>query len=175
MTRNPSLSIRNGDEPCATHPQAFLARLIETIGVAREEVVALGAPEGARAWRDAFCSEAFRPADTTDLWPRWRAAQAPEDLAEALAGVTLIEAADEREEALAIAVILREALEHDGLTAALATPDRGLAERVRAELLRWNVEIDDSGGAPLAASRAGSLARLILLGADRRPAPIGRR
>ncbi len=42
------------------------------------------------------------------------------------------------------------------------TPDRGLAERVRAELLRWNVEIDDSGGAPLAASRAGVLARLIL-------------
>ncbi len=159
-------SIRKGGEPCATHPQAFLARLIETLGVAREDVAALGAPEGARATgralRDAFCSEAFRPADTTDLWPRWRASQAPEAVKEALAGVTLIEAADEREEALAIAVTLREALEHDGLTAALATPDRGLAERVRAELLRWNVEIDDSGGASLAASRAGSLARLIL-------------
>ncbi len=160
-------AIRNGDEPCATHPQAFLARLIETLGVTRQEVVALGAPLGARAngrpEREAFCSEAFRPADTTDLWPRWRAAQAPESLTEALAGVTLIEAADEREEALTIAVILREALEHDGLTAALATPDRGLAERVRAELLRWNVEIDDSGGVSLAASRAGSLARLVLL------------
>ncbi len=153
-------SIREGGEPCATHPQAFLARLIETLGVAREEVVALS---GAGSLRDAFCSEAFRPADTTDLWPRWRAAQAPDALKEALGGVTLIEAADEREEALAIAVILREALEHEGLTAALATPDRGLAERVRAELLRWNVEIDDSGGASLAASRAGSLARLILL------------
>ncbi len=160
-------AIRTGDEPCATHPQAYLARLIETIGVTREEVVALAAPDGARAKgrpeRDAFCSEAFRPADTTDLWPRWRAAQSPETLREALAGVTLVEAADDREEALAIAVILREALEHDGLTAALATPDRGLAERVRAELLRWNVEIDDSGGATLAASRAGSLARLVLL------------
>ena len=156
-------AIRKGDEPCATHPQAFLARLIETIGVTRDEVVALGAPAGARVLREAFCSEAFRPADTTDLWPRWRAAQDPEALNQALAGVTLIEAADEREEALTIALILREALEHDGLTAALVTPDRGLAERVRAELLRWNVEIDDSGGAALGASRAGSLARLILL------------
>ena len=70
-------SLRKGDEPCATHPQAFLARLIETIGVAREDVVALGAPFGAPAQREVFCSEAFRPADTTDLWPRWRAAQSP--------------------------------------------------------------------------------------------------
>jgi ATP-dependent helicase/nuclease subunit B len=163
-------SIRKGCEPCATHPQAFLARLIETIGVAREDVVALRAPGGPRAkgrvLRDEFCSEAFRPADTTDRWPLWRAEQDPEALQAALAGVTLIEAADEREEALAIAVILREALEHDGLTAALATPDRGLAERVRAELLRWDVEIDDSGGASLGASRAGSLARLVLLALD---------
>ena len=162
-------ALHKGDEPCATHPQAFLARLIETIGAPRESVVAMGGATGARALRDAFCSEAFRPADTTDLWPRWRAAQAPEALAEALAGVALIEAADEREEALAIAVALRGALEREGRTAALATPDRGLAERVRAELLRWNVEIDDSGGASLAASRAGALARLVLLalnGAD---------
>ena len=164
-------AIRGEDEPCATHPQAFLKRLIETIGIARADVVPLGAASGALAARDAFASEVFRPADTTDLWPRWRAAQAPGAVEAALAGVALIEAADEREEALAIAVCLREALEHEGRTAALVTPDRGLAERVRAELLRWNIEIDDSGGAPLAASRAGVMARLILLaltGARRR-------
>uniref|UniRef100_UPI0035B3D519 double-strand break repair protein AddB n=1 Tax=Rhodoblastus sp. TaxID=1962975 RepID=UPI0035B3D519 len=152
-------AIRAGNEPCATHPQAFLARLIETIGVTRDEVVAL-AEMGAR---DRFASEAFRPADTTDLWAIWRADQAPGALEDTLANAALIEAADEREEALAIAVCLREALEHPGRTAALATPDRGLAERVRAELLRWNVEIDDSGGAPLAAARAGVIARLIPL------------
>jgi ATP-dependent helicase/nuclease subunit B len=154
-------TILNGDEPCATHPQAFLARLIETIGVTREEVVALGQAPAALAAREKFASEAFRPADTTDLWPLWRQQQG-QDVAAALADVTLIEALDEREEALAIAVALREALETPGRTAALVTPDRGLAERVRAELLRWNVDIDDSGGAPLAASRAGVLARLTL-------------
>ena len=156
-------AIQGEDGSCATHPQAFLKRLIETIGILRADVIPLGATTGALAARDAFASEVFRPADTTDLWPRWRAAQAPGAVEAALAGVALIEAADEREEALAIAVCLREALEHEGRTAALVTPDRGLAERVRAELLRWNVEIDDSGGAPLAASRAGVMARLILL------------
>jgi ATP-dependent helicase/nuclease subunit B len=154
-------TILDGAEPCATHPQAFLARLIATMGVAREDVVALGEAPAALAAREKFASEAFRPADTTDLWPLWRQRHG-QDLAAALADVSLIEALDEREEALAIAVCLREALETPGRTAALVTPDRGLAERVRAELLRWNVDIDDSGGAPLASSRAGVLARLIL-------------
>ncbi len=154
-------TILNGAEPCATHPQAFLARLIETIGVARDDVVALGEAPAALAAREKFASEAFRPADSTDLWPLWRQ-QHGQDMAAALADVTLIEALDEREEALAIAVCLRRVLETPGRTAALVTPDRGLAERVRAELLRWNVDIDDSGGAPLAASPAGVLARLIL-------------
>ncbi|MGO9944806.1 MAG: double-strand break repair protein AddB [Rhodoblastus sp.] len=155
-------AIRGGDEPCATHPQAFLARLIETIGVTRENVVAIGEAPPALAAREKFVSEAFRPADSTDLWPLWRTRHDAREVAVALASVALIEAADEREEALAIAVNLREALERPGRTAALVTPDRGLAERVRAELLRWNVEIDDSGGSQLGASRAGVLARLIL-------------
>ncbi len=154
-------TILSGDEPCATHPQAFLARLIATMGVGREDVASLGEAPAALLAREKFASEAFRPADTTDLWPLWRQ-QHGHELASALADVALIEALDEREEALAIAVCLREALETPGRTAALVTPDRGLAERVRAELLRWNVDIDDSGGAPLASSRAGVLARLIL-------------
>jgi ATP-dependent helicase/nuclease subunit B len=154
--------IREGEEPCATHPQAFLARLIAILGVAREAVAALGAAAPPLRLRETFVSEAFRPADSTDLWPLWRERHAAQDVAAALADVALVEAPDEREEALAIAVCLREALETPGRTAALVTPDRNLAERVRAELLRWTVEIDDSGGAPLAASRAGVLARLVL-------------
>ena len=114
-------------------------------------------------WRRAKNSPLRLSAPPTrpTYWPLWRQ-QHGQEMAAALADVTLIEALDEREEALAIAVVLREALETPGRTAALVTPDRGLAERVRAELLRWNVDIDDSGGAPLATSRAGGLARLIL-------------
>ena len=49
----------------------------------------------------------------------------------ALASLTIIEAANAEEEALAVAVALREALEDDGQAAALVTPDRALARRVR--------------------------------------------
>ena len=64
-------------------------------------------------------------------------------------GITLINCADVREEALTIALLLREAVETPGKTAALVTPDRALARRVAAELERWNLKVDDSAGKPL--------------------------
>jgi ATP-dependent helicase/nuclease subunit B len=149
-------------EPAHGHPQAALARLLPILGVERRHVVALGVVEGAQAARDRLVAEALRPADSTDLWQAYRAAHGVEELASALAGVGLIEAADEREEALALAVALREVLETPGATAALVTPDRALAQRVRSELLRWEIEIDDTAGTPLSASPHGLLARHIL-------------
>ena len=47
-------------------------------------------------------------------------------------------------------------------TAALVTPDRKLARRVGAELLRWDVVANDSAGDPLGASPIGVLARLAM-------------
>ncbi len=72
----------------------------------------------------------------------------------------MIEAANAEEEALAIAVAMREALETPGKTVALVTPDRALARRVVAALDRWNVAADDSGGDALADTSAGLFARL---------------
>ena len=72
----------------------------------------------------------------------------------------MIAAANAEEEALAIAVALREALEHGSKTAALVTPDRALARRVLAALERWQVAVDDSGGDALADTPAGVFARL---------------
>ena len=72
----------------------------------------------------------------------------------------MIEAANAEEEALAIAVALREAMDDPGKTAALVTPDRALARRVLAALARWNVPVDDSGGDALADTPAGVFARL---------------
>ena len=71
----------------------------------------------------------------------------------------MIEAANPEEEALAIAVALREAV-HDGKTAALVTPDRALGRRVLAALARWNIAAEDSGGDALAETPAGIFARL---------------
>ena len=84
----------------------------------------------------------------------------PAQLDSALETLSVIEAANAEEEALAIAVALREAVETPGKTAALVTPDRALARRVLAALERWKVAVDDSGGDALADTPAGVFARL---------------
>ena len=73
--------------------------------------------------------------------------------------MTLIEAANERDEALAIATALRGAIVEPEATAALVTSDRDLARRVSAELLRFGIRADDSGGTPLARTPPGEFLR----------------
>ena len=146
----------------AGHPQALLNRLIGEVGVEREEVTPLGSPTPQLAARSAFLSEALRPAESTDLWRERGWALSPLSLGAALQGVTIIIADNENEEALALAVAMREALEIPGKTAALVTPDPSIARRVSAELARWGVEVEDSAGRTLGQSPAGALSRLIL-------------
>ncbi|MGA8075948.1 MAG: double-strand break repair protein AddB, partial [Xanthobacteraceae bacterium] len=150
-----------GDEtrriaPAPGHPQFAMAALLARIGIGRDAVVPLAVPHG----RERLVSEALRPAAATDLW-RMTAAdpgfQAHADAA--LATMAVIEAANPEDEALAIAVALREAMHH-GKTAALVTPDRALGRRVLAALQRWNIVAEDSGGDALADTPAGVFARL---------------
>ena len=154
-----------GGEQLATHPQALMHRLIGLIGVGREEVVTLGAPPPPLAERAAFLSEALRPAGATDVWRERKEALSAPAVAAALANVSIITADGEAEEALALAVAMREVLETPGKTAALITPDPSIARRVAAELGRWGVEVEDSAGRTLGETEAGGLARLILAAA----------
>ncbi|WP_460448378.1 double-strand break repair protein AddB [Alsobacter sp. SYSU BS001988] len=142
------------------HPQALLCRLLADLGVGRDEVEELGRPAPALEARERLLSEALRPAETTDLWARKTGRLSETVVRSALADLRVIEAADDREEAQAIAVALREALEDPDATAALITPDRTLAERVCAELKRWSIVLDDSAGMPLGRTGPGGLARL---------------
>src|SRR5690606_30698309 len=80
---------------------------------------------------------------------------------------TLFRSANDREEAAAIAIALRLALEHPGpggqpSQAALITPDRNLARRVTAELARFGIPTDDTAGTPLSATPQGMLIQLLL-------------
>jgi ATP-dependent helicase/nuclease subunit B len=142
------------------HPQAVLKRLLSRLGVEREGVDEIGASPEPLLHRTGLVHAASRAAEATDDWPVMR-----RDLAAALSdglnNVSVIEAPDERSEALAIAVALREVLETDGKTAALVTPDRALAQRVSMELRRWGIAADDSAGTPLDASPLGAFARLV--------------
>jgi ATP-dependent helicase/nuclease subunit B len=159
----------------AGHPQAILRRLLEIVGVGRDAVKPLGEAGPALAARARFLSDALRPADSTDAWRRERAdASAAEAAVEsALAGVAIVAAADENEEALALAIAMREALDAPGRTAALITPDVSVARRVAAELARWGIEVEPSAGRPLGETQAGVFARLALAAArDFGPAPL---
>jgi ATP-dependent helicase/nuclease subunit B len=152
----------DGSLGLAGHPQALLNRLIGAIGVKRDDVRPLGSPAPALAARSAFLSEALRPAESTDLWRERGWTLAPLALATALQGVSIVVADNENEEALALAIAMRETLETPGKTAALTTPDPSIARRVSAELARWGVEVEDSAGRTLGQSPAGALAGLIL-------------
>ncbi|HEY0300319.1 MAG TPA: double-strand break repair protein AddB, partial [Rhizomicrobium sp.] len=145
--------------PASGHAQFAMQALLATIGIARDEVTDIAAPSA--HGRERLVSETLRPAATTD---RWQAQRDGDDFGpatdKALRDISMIEAANPEEEALAIAVTLRKALDTPGKTAALVTPDRALARRVVAALERWHVAADDSGGDPLPETPAGRFARL---------------
>ena len=148
----------------ASHPQFGLKNLLTRMGIHRADVVPLAPPPSpALALRTRALSEAFRPAETTEGWGtavRELAATAP-GLDAAFAGVSLVEAATEREEAATIAALLADIAKSDTGAAALVTPDRILARRVAVDLKRFGLEVDDSAGQPLGTTSAGILIRLI--------------
>jgi ATP-dependent helicase/nuclease subunit B len=150
----------DGINPVPGHPQFAMQRFLTALHVKRDQVEQLAPP--AAHGRERLASEAMRPAEATD---RWRDALKEHGFevqkTGALAGLTLIEAATTDEEALSVALALREAVNDDGeRTAALITPDRALARRVIAALERWTVPVDDSGGDPLSDTSAGLFARI---------------
>ncbi len=141
------------------HPQFAMSALLKRIGIVRDAVKVLGEPRP--HGRERITSEALRPAAMSELWQeRLASADFASHADTAMENIAVIEAANAEEEALAIAVALREAVEVPGKTAALVTPDRALARRVLAALARWNVPVDDSGGDALSDTPAGVFARL---------------
>lgn len=146
---------------CHTHPQAILKRLLDQhLKINRHQVKSFGVLSPEQAAREQMISHALRPAETTDVWSQMERGIYQKLVEHGCKGLKLIEAQDEREEALAAAIALREVLETAHLTAALVTPHRGFAKRVTAELQRWGIAIDDSVGLSLSESEAGRFARL---------------
>ncbi|MEM7506545.1 MAG: double-strand break repair protein AddB [Pseudomonadota bacterium] len=147
------------DGSCPEHPQAPFLRLLSLSGAA---------PDGIEDWvtqpapgpRLNLLHQALRPAPVTDAWHQAAPVLKP-DLTEATADVTLLEAPGLRQEAAAIALATRRALETPERTVLILTQDAGLARRITAELARFRIEPDDSLGKPLAQSAPGVFLRLI--------------
>ncbi|HRE21014.1 MAG TPA: double-strand break repair protein AddB, partial [Rhabdaerophilum sp.] len=155
--------IGDGEATIATrfaHPQASLKNLLPILGIGRADVATIGETETAR---NRAISEALRPAETIDLW---RQRVDGPLLAAALDGLDVIEAAEEREEGLAVALLMRETLENPEASVVCVTANRKLAERIRAELRRWGIDVEDSAGIPLAETPAGRLLLLLFRAAS---------
>lgn len=138
------------------HPQYRFCRVAAGGGITPAEIRPWSDTAAPNPARNALVSLALRPAPVTDQWLRDGPHLA--DIAGAMADVTLVEAQSQRQEALAIAMRLRQAAE-DGRTAALITPDRTLTRQVTAALDRWDILPDDSAGLPLHLSPPGRFLR----------------
>ena len=146
------------------HPQFGLKRLLDQLGLARSDVKTLhgAAPSKRLAARAALVSEAMRPSATTERWHHFANSADRRQMKEALTGVSLIEAPSAQDEAETIALILREAIEIPGRTAALVSPDRMLARRVAIRLQSWGIRVDDSAGRPFVKTVPGTFLNLTI-------------
>lgn len=142
-----------------THPQFALKNLLSVIDIERSNVEIWPSliEDESRSpktiailqAREKLMSEMVRPASTTQQWNSISLNPICID------GVTQIDTQSPQEEAQTIALMMREVLETPKKTALLITPDRGLAQRVAADLKRWNVDIDDSAGQALSQTSLG--------------------
>ena len=140
-----------------SHPQYHLKLLLNRMGVNRAEVqpwhrrgAAAAEPARSRA-----ISSLFLPPQASRAWIELGADR------RRLAGVRLMTSATIEEEAQAIALLVREALEQPEKRIAVVTADRGLARRVGQHLERWNITADDTAGRPLSLTPAGRLLGLL--------------
>lgn len=162
---DPEAPPRRGEE---THPQYHLKLLLDRMRVRRGEVMAWrdGSEHDAAPARTRAIASAFLPARLTHQWTDMAAAE------RRMASIRAVEVATPAEEAQAIAIALRQALETPGRTAALVTPDRDLAARVGAHLKRWGVAVDDSAGRTLSQTPPGTLLLALAEAGAQRFAPM---
>ena len=145
-----------------THPQFGLAQLLANMNVDRDTVKEIGRKTTNGSYRQKILGLAMAPAKFTSNWLTHSSTLEHDKIQQAFATISIIDATNERQEALAIAIALREILTDPSKTAALVTPDRNLARRVSMELLRYDINVDDTGGSPLKNSRTAIFMRQIL-------------
>lgn len=156
MTESGWNSLCSGPFPNEDHPQFRLHALLQRLELSPGALPRWTNATPPSPQRNALMSLALRPAPVTDQW--MTEGRTLGDLRPACEQVTLLAAPDARREALALALILRDAAER-GVKAALITPDRMLTRRVSAALERWGIVPDDSAGEPLHQTAPGRLLR----------------
>jgi double-strand break repair protein AddB len=141
------------------HPQAVLAKMLVSVGAE---------PADIESWsqdsltfdksRNELISLALCPAPVTNKWLE-KGPSLQANLVKTTRNIALMEAQNQSEEALSIAICLRKAAEQDQ-RAVLITPDGDLSRRVTTILTRWGIDADASAGQPLHLTAVGIFLRL---------------
>jgi len=154
-------SVWDGLDALEDHPQARYAPFVAEFGMPSNWVAGTAPDPG----RNRLISLALRPAPVTDQWIEEGPDLGP--LVPLTQNLALIEAENPGEEAEAIALIIREAVERDR-SVTLITADRMLTRRVQSSLDRWGIIPDDSAGRPLPLTAPGLFLRHVadLYGAE---------
>lgn len=147
------------------HPQFRFAKLLHGLNLSPPDIPEWRKETAHSPARNRLMSLVLRPAPITDQW--MTEGKRLEDIDQATADVSLIQAPSGRIEASAIAMALRHAAEQ-GVKSALISPDRVLTRQVTAALDRWGITPDDSAGRPLPLTAPGRFLRHVarLLGQD---------
>jgi ATP-dependent helicase/nuclease subunit B len=144
------------------HPQHALKDTLKALGADRRAIPLMEIEKSSGRARRVLMREALAPAEKTADWlERLELAGGKAFVAEGANGLKLLEAATEDEEAMAIALMLREVLETPNASAAVVTPDAGLARRIEAKLSRWGIAPAVSHGMPLRETDSGRLMALL--------------
>jgi ATP-dependent helicase/nuclease subunit B len=142
------------------HPHHAMKVLLAKMNIAHSAVQLWPCDDQpASVARRILLREAMRPASVSE---QWRTLTQNDITPEALHGLSRLELDHTQEEAQAIALMMRATLETADKTATLVTPDRQLAERVACLLLRWNVDVNDSGGMAMTNRPIGSFLMSVL-------------
>mgnify|MGYP001418594792 CR=1 FL=1 len=157
-----------GRRDAPTHPQYHLKLLLNRMGVNRGEVQqwhrrGIGA---ANPDRTHAVSALFLPPEASKSW-----VDLPSEKRR-LASVRLLETGNPEEEAQAVALAVRRKLETPQQRVAVITPDRALASRIVHHLRRWEIQADDSAGAPLGDTPAGRAMLLLAQVIAENAAPV---
>lgn len=139
-----------------THPYAEMAKMFIALRIQRSELqywheeTALVPHDRVEAFQQTLL-----PAELLDQWLIGQDSITLPDC-------YLSEPTDQQQEAVSIALMIRDALEQPEKRVALVTPDRNLAMRVALELGRWGIIADDSAGEPLYKTPAAILLSLVV-------------
>lgn len=137
------------------HPHALMQRLAQSFS--QISCQPLGPevsdqPFAVKHW----LSQALLPVEQLHQWQQSLSIQ------DALSTSRYLQAETQQDLAQLAALLMREVLDKPHRTCALITPDRQLARAVKGQLVRWNIEVDDSAGQPLAQTPAAIFLFLLL-------------